>query len=50
MHNNPSSGAPICRVVRKEHEHGRTIEAMSCLASGDEPAVRTTILDDTTAA
>jgi len=50
LHSNPPSGAPICRVVRKEHEHGRTIEGMSWPAPGEEPAVRTTILDDTAAA
>jgi len=50
LHSNPSSGALICRVVRKEHEHGRTIEGMSWPAPGKEPAVRTTILDDTAAA
>ena len=50
LHSNPSSGAPICRVVRKEHEHGRTTEGMNWPAPGEEPAVRTTILDDTAAA
>jgi len=50
LHRNPSSGALICRVVRKEHEHGRTMEGMSWPAPGEEPAVRTTILDDTAAA
>ena len=49
LHKNPSSGAPICRAVRKEHEHGRTTEGMNWPAPGEEPAVRTTILDDTTA-
>jgi len=34
----------------KEHERGRTIEGMSCPALGEEPAVRTTIMDDTAAA
>jgi len=50
LHKNPSSGAPICRSVRKEHEHGRTTEGMNWPAPSAEPAVRTTILDDTTAA
>jgi len=50
LHSNPSSGAPICRVVRKENEDRRTIEGMSWPAPGEEPAVRTTILDDTAAA
>ena len=26
LHHNPSSGAPICQVIREEHEHGRTTE------------------------
>jgi len=50
LHRYPTSGAPICRVVRKEHEHGRTIEGMSWLAPGEEPAVMTTILDNSAAA
>jgi len=49
-HRNPSSGEPLCRVVGKEHEHGRATEGMNCLAPGEAPAVRTTILDVTTAA
>jgi len=50
LHSNLSSGAPICRVVRKEHEHDRTTKGMNWPALDKEPAVRTTILDDTTAA
>jgi hypothetical protein len=50
LHSNPSSGAPICRVGRTEHEHGQTTEGMNWPAPGEEPAVRTTILDDTAAA
>jgi len=50
LHRNPASGAPRCRVVKKKHEHGRTTEGMSWPAPGEEPAVRTTILDDTTVA
>jgi len=49
LHQNPSSGAPICRVVSKEHEHGRTTEGMNWPAPGQEPVVRTTILDTTAA-
>jgi len=49
LHKNPASSAPICRVVKKEHEHGRTTKALNCPAPGEEPAVRTTMLDDTTA-
>jgi len=50
LHRNPSSGAPICRVVKDEHEHGRTTEGMMWPAPGEESVVRTIILDDTTAA
>jgi len=50
LHKNPSSGAPICRVVRNEHEHGRTTEGMNCPAPGEEPVVSNTILDNTTSA
>jgi len=48
LHQNPSSGAPICKLVRKEHEHGRTTEGMNWPAPGKESVIRTTILDDTT--
>jgi hypothetical protein len=50
LHRNPSSGAQICRVVKKEHEHGTTTKGMNWLTLGEESVVRTTILDDTTAA
>jgi len=50
LHSNPSSGAPICRGVRKEHEHGRTTEGMNWPAPGEEPAVSTTTLADPAAA
>jgi len=48
LHSNPSSGAPICRGVRYEHEHGQTTEGMNWPTASEEPAVRTTILDNTT--
>jgi len=50
LHRNPVSGTPICRVVKKEHEQGHRAEGMNWPAPGEEPAVTTTILDDTTAA
>jgi hypothetical protein len=50
LHSNPASGAPICRVVRKENEHAWTSEGMNWLVLGEDPVVRTTILDDTPAA
>jgi len=48
LHQNPSSGALICRVVKEEHEHGRTTEAMRYPAPGKQSVVRTTILHVTT--
>jgi len=50
LHKNPSSGAPICRAVRREHQPGRTTGGMNCPAPVEETAVRTTILDNATAA
>ena len=50
LHSNPSSGAPIFRVVRNEREHGQTTESLNRPAPGDESAVSTTILDDSAAA
>jgi len=50
LHRNPSSGAPICRVVKEEHENGRTTEGTMWPAPGEESVVRTIILDDTTTA
>ena len=50
LHNNRSSGAPICRAVRKEHDHSRTTNGMNWPALAEEPVVRTTIVDYTTAA
>jgi len=50
LDHNPSSGATMCKVIREEHEHGRTTEATDWPPPGEESVVRTTILDDTTAA
>jgi len=50
LHSDPSSRAPICRVVRREHERGQTTEGMNWPVPGKEPAVRMTTLDDTAAA
>jgi hypothetical protein len=46
LHEDPSSGTPICRVVETEHEHGWTTEGMSWPAPGEEPIVKIIILDD----
>ena len=45
MHEDPSSSTLICRVVEIEQKHGLTTEAMSWLATGEEPPVKTTILE-----
>jgi len=50
LHWNPSCGAPICRVLGEEYEHGRTTEGMLWPAPGDESVVRPTILHDATSA
>jgi hypothetical protein len=49
-HKNPSSGAPICRAVKKQHEHGRKTVGMNTPAPGEEPVVKTTVLHNTTVA
>jgi len=50
LHQNPSSGTPVYRAVKKEHKHGWTTEGMSWRAPGEESVVRTVILDDATTA
>ena len=50
LDHNPCSGASICKVIREEHQHGRTTEGTDWPPPGEESVVRTTILDDTTAA
>ena len=45
LHQDPSLETPICRVVETEHAHGRTTEGMSWLALGEEPVVKTIILE-----
>jgi hypothetical protein len=50
LHHNPSCRAPVCRAVKKEHEHGWTTDGMSCPPPGEELVVRTVILDDASAA
>jgi len=50
IHHFPSSRAPICKVMRQQHEHGRTTEGMNWPPLGEKSVVRTTILDDTTTA
>jgi len=50
LHHNPSSSAPICKVIMEEHEHGRTTDGTDWAPPGEESVVRTTILGDTTTA
>jgi len=49
-YNHPMSGAPICRVIKKDHERGREAETMHWPRLDEEPAVKTVILHDDTAA
>jgi hypothetical protein len=50
LHEDPSSGTLICRVVKIEREQGWTTEGMSWPAPGEELVVKTIILDDDGAA
>jgi len=50
LHRNPSSRAQICRVVKKQHEHSKTTEGMVWPAPGEQAVLRTTILEDASAA
>jgi len=46
----PTSGAPLCSVIKKEQERGREAETMRCPNPDEEPAVKMVILSDNTAA
>jgi hypothetical protein len=48
--NYPTSGAPIGRVIKKEHERGREAETMRWPDPDEEPTVKTFVLSDDTAA
>jgi len=50
VHDHPTSGAPVCRVITKEHERGREAETMRWPNPEEEPAVKTVILSEDTAA
>jgi hypothetical protein len=50
LHRNPSTGAPICRVVKEEHDHIQITEHIMWEALGEESVVGTIILEDTNAA
>jgi len=46
LHEDPSSGTPICGVVEMEYMHGQKTSDMSWPAPGEEPVVKTIKLDD----
>jgi hypothetical protein len=43
--NHPTSVAPLCRVIKKEHEQGREAVTLSRPRPDDEPAVKTVATD-----
>jgi len=49
-YNHPTSGALICRVIKKGHDQGQEGETMRWPCPDEEPAVKTVILSDDTAA
>jgi len=44
VHDHPTSGVPICRVITKEHKRGREAETIRWPNPDKEPAVKTVIL------
>ena len=50
VHDQPTSGAPICRVITKEHQRGREAETMRWPNPDAELALKTVILSEDTAA
>jgi len=50
LYDYPTPGAPVGRVAAIEHAHGRRAETMRWPDPGEEPAVKTTILEDDAAA
>jgi len=46
LHEDPLSGTPICPVIETEHQSSWATEGMSWSAPGEEPVVKTIILDD----
>ena len=49
-YNHPTSDAAICRVIKKEHERSREAETMCWPNLDEEPAIKTVVLSDDTAA
>jgi len=50
VHHHPTSGAPICRVITKQHEQGWEVETMHWPNPDEEPAIMMVILSEDTAA
>jgi ribonuclease HI len=50
LYDYPTPGAPVGRVAATEHARGRRAETMRWPDPGEEPAVKTTILEDDAAA
>jgi len=48
LHHVLSSGVPICKAFREEHQHGRTTKGTDLPPLNEESLVRTNLLDDTT--
>jgi hypothetical protein len=48
VHDHPTSGAPISRVITKEHKRGQEAETMLWPYPDEEPAVKTVILTEDT--
>jgi hypothetical protein len=48
VHDHPTSGPPICRVITKEHERGQVEETMRWPNHDEELAVKTVILSKDT--
>jgi len=49
VHDHPRSGAPICRVITKEHEQGREAETMGWPNPDKQPAGKMVVLSEDTA-
>ena len=50
LYHNPSSGAPICKVIMGEHECGRATESTDWPPPADESVVRTITMEHTSKA
>jgi len=50
VHDHPTSAASICTAIKKEHEPGWEAETLLWPNPDEEPAVKTVVLSDDTAA